>query len=96
MGQIKEFRGVKTRIRVEGKKTLCRYHWTDVVVFTDKTITLNANGWQTVTTKLRMNQASYQFNLGYYVYQKKGVWYVQTPQGKTVEFKDNMQIKRSV
>jgi hypothetical protein len=41
---------------------------------------------ETATTKLRMNQASNQFNLGFSVYQKDYRWYVVIPQGETVEF----------
>jgi hypothetical protein len=50
-----------------------------------KNITLNSDGWQTVTTKRKMNQASNQFGLGYTVYQHKGEWFVcvfgRSPEG---------------
>ena len=36
-------------------------------------------------TKLRMNQASVQFNLGYTVYQQKGQWFVSY-RGATRQF----------
>lgn len=54
------------------------YHETDVVTVS-KTgrITLNTGGWFTNTTKLRMNQAAYVYNLGYRVYQEKRKWYVR-------------------
>ena len=35
---------------------------------------------KTQTTKLRMNQASFQFNLGYYVMKQRGKWFVCTSQ----------------
>lgn len=54
-----------------------RYHNTDVVTYNAEKITLRTGGWKTVTTKLRMNQASRQFDLGYGVSQRKGVWYVR-------------------
>lgn len=57
--------------------TRVKYHQTDVVKFNDKVIELNTGGWFTVTTKLRLNQASAQFGLGYSVYQKKGEWFVK-------------------
>lgn len=66
----------KTLIRHEGQTTHIRYHQTDVVSFTDTEIILRTGGWNTVTTKTRMNQAARQFNLGYGVSQQKGQWYV--------------------
>lgn len=55
------------------------YHSTAVVtVEPDGTIILDTGGWRTNTTKLRMNQASQQFNLGYSVYQKDHRWFVSS------------------
>jgi len=39
-----------------------------------------------------MNQASHQFCLGFGVFQKDFVWYVDTPQGDTVKYYDGMTI----
>ncbi len=53
------------------------YHNTMVVeVAANGDITLDSGGWWTATTKLRMNQASHQFDLGFLVYQKEFKWYV--------------------
>ncbi len=77
---------VATTVKRKGKTLIVRYHQTDVVKATDKTVVLNTGGWKSVTTKNRMNQASRQYGLGYSVFQEKGVWFVQ--QGKKVrEFK---------
>lgn len=55
------------------------YQDTAVVKFNDEKIILTApESAKTQTTKLRMNQASYQYNLGYIVVQKQGKWYVYT------------------
>ena len=51
------------------------YHGTAVTQFNNKEILLNTGGYFTATTKKRMNQASQEFNLGYYVFQKNYVWY---------------------
>ena len=59
----------------KGMQTV-KYHDTDVVTWDFDTIVLNTGGWRTVTTKLRMNQASKQFGLGYYVWQKDYKWFV--------------------
>jgi hypothetical protein len=59
-----------------GRKTVT-YHNTDVVtVEADGTVTLNNGGWKSNTTKLRMNQASRQFGLGFGVYQRDFEWFV--------------------
>lgn len=56
--------------------THVKYHSTDVVRFNSQYIRLCKGGWQTATTKSRMNQASNQFNLGYLVYQEDFDWFV--------------------
>jgi len=69
------------------------YHQTAVVKFNHEKIILNSGGWNTATTKSRMNQASNQFDLEYYVFQKDFAWYVDF-KGKTVDFKDRMELNR--
>ena len=67
-----------TKVTKDGKTSTVRYWSTDVVKVNWNTgiITLNTGGWDTVTTKLRMNQASREWGLGYHVYQSKGDWFV--------------------
>lgn len=65
-----------TTIFKDGDYTNIVYHNTTVVKFDTNRIVLNTDGWFTNTTKTRMNQASNEFNLGYHVYQDKGIWYV--------------------
>lgn len=63
-----------------------RYHNTDVVtVSPNGSIALDSGGWWTATTKLRMNQASNQLNLGFSVYQEKVNWFV-TFEGATIPY----------
>ena len=71
-----------------------KLHQTEVVRFNDKKIILNSGGWQTVTTKTRMNQASNQFGLGYYVYQKDHEWFVDYNGCTDAEFYDGFEIER--
>ncbi len=87
----------KTTVKQEGGTLRVTYHWTDVVTVFDETtekgtewrVKLDSGGWQTPTTKTRMNQTSNQFDLGFYVFQKNFQWYVKI--GKdTLEFEDNM------
>ena len=95
MAQTQEVRGVQTKIIEDGEKTSVVYRGTAVVVFDDKTVTLNSNGWRTATTKTRMMQAANQFDLGFYVSQKNFEWFVDLPNGRRVEYTDNMVFSRT-
>jgi len=94
MSKLNKLGNTATTVRREGRTTFIKYHLTDVVKFTYKTVVLDSHCWKTATTKTRMNQASRQFSLGYSVWQEKGVWFVSSG-GKTIEFKDKMVIKRT-
>ena len=60
---------------IDGLMTVV-YHRTPVVRWDHTQIILDHGGYMTATTKTRMNQASNQFRLGYYVYQKNFEWFV--------------------
>jgi hypothetical protein len=95
MAQMSKVRGVKTSVTVRDGKTHVNYRGTDVISFDDRTITLRSNGWETVTTKTRMNQASHEYNLGYSVYQEKRIWYVwDRRSGEKTLFHDGMTFNR--
>lgn len=66
------------------------YASTEIVSWGNGQIRLRSGGWETVTTKRKMNQASNQFALGFGVYQHNHVWYVDLPSGDTVPFVDGM------
>jgi hypothetical protein len=89
MGQMKTLGKIATKVETYGENTIITYHKTDVVSFDSNSVLLKTGGWFTSTTKTRMNQASRQFNLGYYVYQKDFSWYVVTPKGETLPFRNN-------
>lgn len=92
MAQSRLVRGVATKIYTQdsGKKEVW-YHETCVVEFDSDKITLRTGGWKTNTTKLRMNQASYQFHLGYQVFQKKGEWFIAW-KGEDIPFYGDTEI----
>ena len=71
----------KTTVSTDNGITRVVYHVTPVVKidWEKRIVTLNTGGWSTVTTKLRMNQASNQFDLGFHVYQKDWNWFVTVP-----------------
>ena len=70
------------------------YEKTPIVVWDDKTITLRSDGWETVTTKRKMNQASNQFKLGFGVRQQNFRWFVDLPNGGLALFEDGMTFDR--
>jgi len=76
MIQTHKVKGVATKATHTATGLIVRYHNTDVVVVKNGEVTLNTDGWKTVTTKRRMNQAANQFGLGYHVFQEDYEWYV--------------------
>lgn len=86
--------GVKTDIFEDSNRFTCvKYHDTIVVRWNPFKIILDSGGWNTVTTKRRMNQTANEFHLGFGVYQSKGDWYV-TWKGETLDFTDGMELIR--
>ena len=67
-----------TEMRIHDGRTIVRLHSTDIVDIDtkDNTITLNTGGWNTVTTKERMNAVLNAFDSPYRVHQRDFQWYV--------------------
>lgn len=84
----------RTNIMATGDRLSVVYASTLIVDKVGNEITLDSGGWQTVTTKRKMNQAARQFGLGYSVYQRDFKWFVDLPNGETVPFEDNMTFSR--
>jgi len=61
------------------------YASTTIVSWAADTITLDDGGWDIVTTRRKMNQASNQFGLGFSVFQKKGERFVSW-RGRVIPF----------
>lgn len=76
MPQMTRIGKCHTQIIRQGLETIVKLYATPVVTICPEQVILNTGGWETQTTKVRMNQASNVYNLGYYVYQKQGIWYV--------------------
>ena len=70
------------------------YTNTNIVNWDENSISLNSDGWQTVTTKKKMNQTSGMFGLDFQVFQKDFDWFVRLPNGSIVDYYDNMEISR--
>ncbi len=60
----------------ENDEIVVTYHNTQIVKFTKDYVILNMGGFNTVTTRRKMNQAAEQFNLPYRVYMIKNKCYV--------------------
>jgi hypothetical protein len=85
MGQTAKVSGRATTTYANERGTHIRYHATEVVSFNAKQITLRTDGYFTLTTRTRMNQASNQYGLGYRVFQKDFNWFVEHG-GKVIPF----------
>lgn len=83
-----------TTVTKVGDLNVCTYHRTAVVQWNDERIILDSGGFETVTTKRRMNEVSEHYGLGFTVYQSDFTWYVRLSDGTTVPFTDKMEIKR--
>jgi hypothetical protein len=93
MTQLTKVGRVATTVANDGKYTIVTYHQTQVVKWNWNKIILDSGGWETQTTKNRMNQASNQYGLGYQVFQHDFTWYVDY-KGQTLEFHDGMVLER--
>lgn len=93
MGQIHTIGAHKTAILREDDGSIAVvYHSTTVVaVDPDGRITLDSGGWQTPTTKTRINQAANQWRLRFSVFQEAHKWYVNlNDTGEVLDFTDGM------
>ena len=60
----------------------------------DKRLALSSCGWQTVTTKSRLNALLYETFTGNKIIQKDFTWYVQPFTGKKVPFYDGQIVSK--
>lgn len=84
----------RTNVMATGDRLAVVYVNTLIVDKAGNSITLDSGGYETVTTKRKMNQAARQFALGYSVYQRNFKWFVDLPNGETVPFVDGMTFDR--
>jgi len=62
-----------TTIAARNGNTTVTYHETAIVEFDLECVILRTGGWDTVTTRRKMNQVANQFGLGFSVYRDKGL-----------------------
>jgi len=81
-----------TRLIVDGNDIHLRYHSTNVVTFhNDGSMTLRNGGWQSKTTKERINEV-----LGGYgrVFQRDWNWYLSLRDCREISFENGMKIRK--
>ena len=84
----------------DGDTWLVRLHNTNIFKMVEeesgRVITLNSGGWQTTTTKKRINEAFEAIGGRSRVIQVKGTWYVSTCcDDKMVLFEDGMKLSQA-
>ena len=84
-----------TTISERNGNTCITYHETVIVEFDREHIILRTGGWDTVTTRRKMNQASRQFDLGYGVFRIKGETCLQTDASQCFYVGSPWQIDRA-
>ena len=72
-------------------------HRTAIAVYDHNTqaLKLNTGGWQSVTTKSRLNAILSELKCGFRVFQKQFDWYLQT-NNQTVDFWDGMILSHNL
>lgn len=78
MSRTDKLSSYATTIASDGKYMVVTYHRTQIVKWNDSEIVLDFGGYDTVTTRRKMNQAANQFCLGFSVYRDKGETYVES------------------
>lgn len=95
MPHMDKLSNYKTTVAHDGNHQVVTYHSTQILKWNEEEILLNSGGWKTVTTARKLRQAATQFNLGYRLYIKAGVWTVEY-NGHTYPFVDGMKIFRHI
>lgn len=94
MSQTRKITGRATSIGTDLNGNMyVQYHSTRVVEWNQTSIILRSGGYQTTTTRTRMNQTANQFGLGFQVFQKSFEWFVEF-KGQTLPFHDGMTLNR--
>lgn len=86
----------KIAILKEKDRTVAIYYNTPIVEFNNHKITLNTGGYYTQSTARRMNQISKDYDLGFFVCQKKGILYVEYKEKKYTFDKNNMCVLKRI
>lgn len=93
MPRMDKLSNYRTTVVQRDGETVVTYVSTPIVSWNHERIVLRSGGYETVTTKRKMNQASCQFGLGFSVYQRDWRWFVYW-RGEELEFVSGMELAR--
>jgi hypothetical protein len=82
-----------TKIETKNDRVIVKLHKTNIVAFNRDVICLNTGGYNTVTTRKRMNEVSKAYDLGYKVFQQEGKLYVNDGK-EDIRFFEYCEIER--
>jgi hypothetical protein len=85
----KDWRSANTEVSNENGVSIVKLHGNKIAEVGDDFITLYDGGWQSTTTKSRLNAILRVHGTGEGVYQKNRVWYLSTAEGD-VEFESGV------
>ena len=91
----KNWAGSNTTVITEDDISTVMLHGNHIATYNyaNKELSLFDGGWQSNTTKSRLNALCYEFATGFGVFQKNWDWFVSDFQGKTVkDFTDGITV----
>ena len=96
----KDFRSGNTSvthsINADGNsEAIIKLHGNHIGTVTNDALLLFDGGWQSNTTKSRLNALCYEFATGYRVFQKNWDWFVADFQGNASDFVDGFELANS-
>lgn len=97
MSRMDKLSTYATKIKKSEAETIITYHRTDIVRFDADLIALKFGGYDTVTTRKKMNQAAAQFYLPYSVHRKAGETFITSRiSGEVIQYngQDTITIQR--
>ena len=86
--------GSNTMVRVSREVIEVFLHGNHIATYNyaDKELALFDGGWQSNTTKSRLNALCYEFATGYRVFQKNWDWFVADFHGNRQDFADGFEL----
>ena len=94
MPQVQRISRNNTKVARFGNRTVVTLHRTDIVDYDAEEIRLDTGGWNTATTRTRMNQVSNQEGLGYQVGIRNGLLHVRW-NGEDIPFSRTISLSRT-
>ena len=74
------------------REVIIKLHGNHIATVLNDTMLLFDGGWQSNTTKSRLNALCYEFATGYKVFQKNWDWFVADFQGNAKDFADGFEL----